>query len=62
MRFSIRSLLIAFVALSGLCYGVAIVRGEFRKANEAAVRSDYMDGSITHDQARAKVGDVVDAW
>jgi len=62
MRFSLAKLLSAFVALSIVCYGISSMWQTYREAREAAVWSDFQDGSITREQARQRAGEIADTW
>jgi hypothetical protein len=62
MRFSLGKLLLAFVALSIVCYATSAAWQTYREANEAAIWSDFQNGSITREQAREQVGEVADTW
>jgi hypothetical protein len=50
------------IGLSCLCYVAALLWGEYWSVRDLAVWSDYQDGVVTREQAREKVGDVVDTW
>jgi hypothetical protein len=59
MRFKLRTMLIAVAELAPLYYvGAKLVE----VARREAVWSAYIEGDISHDEAREQVGDIVDSW
>lgn len=62
MRFSLSRIFGAVVLASLAIFATILLWDAWRDARETAIWSDYRSGAISREDAREKVGDVVDVW
>jgi hypothetical protein len=52
----------AVILLSLAVFAAKVLWNEWMGVRETAIWSDYQSGAISREEAREKVGDVVDTW
>jgi hypothetical protein len=52
----------AVVLLSLATFAATVAWNEWTEVREMAIWSDYQSGAISREEARQRIGDVVDTW
>jgi len=61
-KFGLRSLFILTAVIALLAFGAAAIKQQLDGIDQAYWHEAFADGQVTKEEARAAVGDIVDAW